>query len=216
MDELYRKVPLMLTATLYDYNYIDSKIIAALRNSCYILRKEKNRILVPAEDLLNVLKSQFGEDIDTTASYPQDRLIHGMNTAFQLFHLLSYYTSLKAVGINISKDRNYSKVMDVGDGTRLIGLDYKIDKAFLRYDEEFSVKDLKLLNSMLRDIGVIKTIRPYSSYSVYAAEYIRAIDELDPDSKKKYKTLISYTNEALLDKIEMDNPLLTIVTDHLK
>lgn len=216
MDDIYRKVPLMLSAILYDYNYIDGKIIAALKNKSFILRKENNKLLVPAIELNNILRSNFAAEIDKTGSFPQDRLSHGMNTAFQLFHLLNYYTNLKAVTINISKDRNYSKIVDTQEGVRLVGLDYKIDKCLLRYDEYLTSNQLIRIVDFLRELEIVNTIRPYSSYNIYASDYLYSINELAPKLKTEYKDIISFTKSVLNEKIELDNPLLTIIIDNLK
>lgn len=216
MDDIHRKVPSLLTVTLYNYNYLDNRIVAALKNYSYILKKSNTKIAVPADELFNILRTKFAKEIEDTSNYPQDRLAHGMNTAFQLYHLLSYYTDVKAVTVHISMDKDYSKVIDTVNELKLIALDYKIDKGLLRYDEYFSFKELAHLNNLLRDIDVIKTIKVLPYYTLYTSDYLERIENLSEKLKEKYKFIIEFNNDIFIDKMKMDNPLLMIVTDHLK
>ena len=211
-DSIYKKLPLMLMVTLYNYNTIDNRIIAAVKNNSFILKKDENKIVIPASDLINLLKTKFKKEFDEACSFPQDRIAHGINTVYQLYHLINYYSELKVVAINISMDKSYSKVIDDA-GIKYVALDYKIEKIIIRYDYHFNTKELKLFNSLLRDIKVIKTIRPHSTYSMFLTDFLNKIDSLSYKKKDKYKYIINFNKKAYPEKLKLDNPFLILITD---
>ena len=212
-ESVYQRTPIIVSITLYNYSYVDRKIIYAIKNNAFIIEKSDKHILVPYSELIRILDTAFKEDYQNADIYPQDRLQHGINTVYQLRHLLGYYNNLKLVNINTSNQKNYSKVVKMEDGSSMIAIDYKIDKAIIRYDEHFSKKKLKLFNELLRDIGVVKTLNIQSSYTLYINEYVNAIKSLSSKKKEKYKEFISFNENIFSDKLFMDNTIMILVTD---
>lgn len=215
-ESIYKELPLILSTTLYNYNQLDNRILAALKNYSFILRSTKEQLVVPADELLNILNVRFKKEINKAANYPQDRVVHGINTAFQLYHLINYYSEVKVVTINISMDKNYSKLIEVENGGKLIALDYKLDKVMVNYDVYLNNKELRLFNQLLKDIDIVTTIKPLSSYTLIMGDYLDKLADLGSYAKKKYKAILKLNKEIFPDKLRMDNPMLVIVTDHFK
>ena len=211
-ESIYKKLPIMIMVNLYYYNYIDNRIINAIKNSCYIIKKDDNKIAVPSSEVIEVIKSKFKKEYDEAIAYSQDRIAHGINTVYQLYHLLTFYTEIKVVVINISMDQSYSKLID-SEGSKFIALDYKVEKAIIRYDYFLTTKAIKLLNECLRDIKIIKTIRPHSTYSMSVMDLINKIDLLDLKKKEKYKSIIDFNSKAFPEKLRIDDPFLILITD---
>lgn len=216
MEYISKNIPQMMSVTLYNYNYIDKRIISTVKNDAFVLKKESSAITISANDLFKILKTKFMDDINNTSKYPQDRLVHGMTTAFQLYHLLNYYTSIKAVIINISLETDYTKIIDDMDGGKLLALDYRIEKGLIRYDDHFSMGRLRLFNQLLRDINIIETIRVDTYYDIYLVDYLQRIQDLNSNLKKIYARILEFNDKVFVEKLKLDNPSLTIITDHLK
>lgn len=205
-------LPVVVSVNMYKYNYYDNRIISEIKNKCQLYKKNKHSISVSANNLLSVLVTSFKDELDYTSSYPIDRVGHAMTTVYQLYNLLRYYKNIKIVNINISFDKNYSKLID-GDKLKMVALDYKIDKIILRYDYQFDKQQIKNFNSLLRDLKIIKTIKPLSSYSMYLHDYLMGISELPEQSKTKYREVLEFTDLVITDKVKIDNPIINIVTD---
>ena len=40
-EDLYREIPVVVSVTLYNYNYIDNRIISEIKNNSYIINKSE-------------------------------------------------------------------------------------------------------------------------------------------------------------------------------
>ncbi len=210
-EKIYLESPSMLSVNLYKYNYYDNLLISEIKRKAILYKNDKKFISLSSVKLMNILQTSFKEELSITNTFPADRVGHSMTTIYQVYSLLKYYANLKIINFNISYDRNYTKIIDGDKGNKLIVIDYKIDKIILHYDRILSDNGIKLFNNMLKEINVITTIKPLSSYSLYYSDYITALNNIK--DKEKYKVLTDLNSRILTDKIKIDNPIINIITD---
>lgn len=212
-EEIYKEIPILLSVNLYYYNYIDNKIISTIKNKCIIYNNADNKFTILADDLYELLITDFKEDIELCASYPNDRIFHNVNTAYQLYNILLFYKDLLFINIYINKDKDYSKVIYDNEGNKSIALDYKIEKIKLNLDKYFDEKKINLLNEMLIELKIVNTLYIQSSYSIYVNDFFNAINNLK--NINKYESIIDDINDMIGLKYKNDNSILILVTDFL-
>ena len=214
-EEKYAEIPIIISVILYRHNYVDNKIIGALRNNCSLFQNDKigDVLTVSAFDIITILKNKFQEEIEETAMYSMDKISNNINSAYQLYYLLRYYTNVKLVNIFISKEKTFTKIAST-NSEKFISLNYKIEKGTIKYDKYLNTKQIKLLNGLLTEIGLVKTLKNVSSYVCYAVDYIYDLENLPEKSKEKYKEVLEYSQRILSDKFRKDNTVLILITDY--
>lgn len=211
-EAIFSKIPIVISVVLYNYNYIDNKIIASLKNNSFIIEKSNNQIVVPYTDFVNLLNNHFKTELNDSNIYPQDRSNHGINSAIQLDSLFTYYNNTKVVNVNISLKRTYDKSVIINNN-KISAIDFIIEKGTVDYGSFLNEKQLKLLNNLFKDIGIVETLNVQSSYTIHINDYLYLIESLPNDKKNKYKEIININSLIFNDKLKIDNTVLILITD---
>ena len=154
----------------------------------------------------------FEKEIVEVSHYPTDKVHHAINSAYQLYSSIVYYSNLMMVNIRISNQENFSRVSENESG-KYISLDIKIEKCLINFDRIFTNDDLIEFNQLLFDIGLSTGLYTKKYFYIKSSEFLNMVYEFQ--ESEKYKNLIERIINILTDRIKNDEPQLVIVTDNL-
>lgn len=206
--------PIMVSLTLFNYNYLDNKLIAAIKQKAYIIPNSSNTnsFVVAAWQIIDILRTDFDTEISTALNFPKDKLFNVITSPYQLYDILTYYPNLTTVVIKVSFDKDYTR-LTTSNGVSILSMDYIIEKCAIDYTRLLTDSELTLFNSLLRDLNYITTIRMRSFYNVNLGKFLNDIESLSMKLLTKYERIIEINNGLFSQKIILDNPIAIIITD---
>lgn len=212
MIDYFSQAPIVIGAYLYKSNYIDNKIISCIKNKANILFKSNDLITVSADELRDILILNFEKEITETSGYSPDKMYHNINSAYQLYSTLVYYSKLMVVNLRISNQTNFSRLTE-GESGKYISLDIKIEKCLINFDKIFNIQELKTFNKLLTKIGLISSLYNQTYYNVKTSEFFTMVDMLD--DTREYIKILEIISSVINDRIKGDDSQLILITDNL-
>jgi hypothetical protein len=227
-DLYYSDVPILINVTLFKNNYYDKKILSLLKQkSMYYREDSKNTLTVSTWDIKQILDENLSDTIQELKSATPMEFSKKINSVYFLYELIETYSNLRYFTINISDDKNCSRLMFPKDlnGQPVINFDFKVIHSVLDFPNHLDSDDLKLLNAFLKDIGLFEIDKfrdgpPYThvvaSYFLDKINSFTSLFEEDSEQIKHYLPIIDVINELLNQKIQLDNPTCLLITDYPK
>ena len=207
-------IPTVVDVTLYRYNYVDNKLYTELRNQVDYKEIDENSILVSANQIKAILKTNYKSELLRLRSNGYESLhkeatsIHFLQTMIDEFHNLKY------IKITINKDKSYSRIIEnAEEGGVNIKFNFKVLHGTIRLYNAYKFEDLQDLNVELVKAGILKN-KPYTR--ITTGELLRKLDlraNLLEGNLQKL-ALIDYLADSIEPKIEGDNPRLLLITDY--
>lgn len=202
----------VIDVTLNKFNYYDNLIWTKCLNQVDYSIIDEDSILVTPRQLNALFELNF-ERILRKLEATTPELIHfDAHSIYFIDRLNTEFERLKWVKLTLSKDRNFSRVVEV-NGQKSIKYSFKVLKTTLRLSELFPAEDVQKINQPLKDLGLIGE-NPYNRVSV--RQLVSNIDagingglELTEDQVEILATIL----DVLDFKIETDNPEVLLVTD---
>lgn len=215
----FYNVPVVINITLYKNNYIDNVIIGELKRGAFKIELvgDNNSFSVAAEELKKIIVRKFKSKIDALEDLSKEILSQHINSAYFMDSMLSKFINLKIVNINISNNRQYSRVFKINNEQSVIGFDYKIVQGILDYPEFLDSEQLNRFNILIKRLNLESnnlSLDPY--YIIRAQDFMNRISMLENEDKSFFDDnidIIEITYELLEPKIETDNTMLIIKTD---
>jgi hypothetical protein len=216
-------LPYALDITLYKYNYIDSLLLSYIRKETRSHKIEGDAIIVNAPELKELIEEKFGSDINKIKSMSANSLADNVNSAYFIDKILTNFNNLRYVKVNISNNRNFSRVINTAE-KKIINFDYKIITSvldFTKYVENDN--ELKSINNLLYTVGILKDDgfgefrKPYIIISTNDfMNLLNGIEsELDDDiTSSIYLEPLELIYDLIDQKSETDNTNLIIITDY--
>ena len=212
MIDYFSQSPIVISVVLYRSNYLDNRIISTIKNKASILFKSNDLITISSNDLLDILVEYFEKEITETSVYSPDKMYHNINSAYQLYSTINYYSKLMIVNLRISNQMNFSRVNEAETG-KYISLDIKIDKCLVNFDKVFTKEELKLFNKLLVKIGMIEGLYNKNYYNIKTSEFFNIINSLD--DTREFANILDKISTVLNDRVKNDDPHLILITDNL-
>lgn len=216
-------LPYALDITLYKYNYIDNLLLSYIKKETRTQKIENNSFVINASDLKLLIDEKFGIDINRIKSMSIQSLADNVNSAYFIDKILNNFSNLRYVKVNISNDRNFTRVINSAD-KKIINFDYKIITSVLDFTKHAETdEELKLINNLLYKVGVLKEDmygeyrRPYIIISTN--DFMNLLNTIeaeleDDEIANIYLEPLELIYNLVDQKCENDNTNLIIITDY--
>ena len=222
------KLPYALDIQLYKHNYYDNLIISYLKKYTRYdkLYSDSDGFIVTVDDFKEILEEKFTEELNSSRAFTENSPKNNITTVYFLDKIFTNFTNLEYVKVNISNERDFTRVMSVGKDKEVINFDYRIVTAvldvpkYVQNDEE-----LFSINELFKEIGLMPTEDTFGKRKTYitttSQELLMMInnkqDKLmqDEDSfEQKYLGPIEFIYDIIDQKCESDNSKLIVITDY--
>lgn len=216
-------LPYALDITLYKYNYIDNLLLSYIKKETRTQKIENNSFVINASDLKLLIDEKFGIDINRIKSMSIQSLADNVNSAYFIDKILNNFSNLRYVKVNISNDRNFTRVINSAD-KKIINFDYKIITSILDFTKHVETdEELKLINNLLYKVGVLKEDiygeyrRPYIIISTN--DFMNLLNTIEAELEDEeianiYLEPLELIYNLVDQKCENDNTNLIIITDY--
>jgi hypothetical protein len=206
-------IPIEAEILLYKYNYIDSKLISKLKREVKIFQRDTDSFVVNTNDLLNLIIKHFKKHVVETKKSTYENIAKNANSAFFIYNLLTTYTNLKEITINVSYKRQYSRMYTINN-QKMIGLDFKFKKGLLDLPLYFKPEEVSLFNYIFKNTGLIdKQEEFFSIHAQDLSDSMLALEEVDPDLFNNHSQTFDLFFSFIDKKLEDDNPIILVKTD---
>lgn len=224
----YSDVPVLINVTLFKNNYYDKKILSLLKQKMLYYREDsKNTLTVSTWDIKRIIDENLNDIIQDLKNSTPMEFSKNVNSVYFLYELIETYSNLRYFTINISDDKNCSRLMFPKDlnGQPVINFDFKVVHSVLDFPNHLDSNNLKLLNTFLKDIKLFEKDKfregpPYmhiiASYFIDKINSFTSIFEENSEQIKHYMPIIDIINNLINSKILMDNPTCLLITDYPK
>ena len=217
--EKYLTVPIHIDIVLYRYNYIDNLIISELKKSAfvnYLNTSETNKTVfsVLVKEFKQVFYRRFGKELDNISNFIGDSSDKNINSIYFLDMIFEKFENLKVINVNISNDKNFTRLMSVND-TKSVGFDYRVAYGVIDYPRFLSENELYLLNHFFVDANIMPQ-RDTPFVTINCIDFINRViewEESNQDELDEYANILDITYELVQEKLEKDNTVLLIKND---
>ena len=206
-------IPTIIDATLYRYNYIDYRMWAQIRNQLDYRDMGDNSMIISSKQLRTFIAMNYENEINKVASYGFQVPRKDATSIYFMHRVATEMVNLKYIKLTLDSDKSYTRIIEE-DEDKTIKYDYAILKATLNLPDIFGEPELKELNKILEDIGLLIPGKPY-----FNGQYLDIFNKLEmylhTTNKESFESLIVL---ALLDALEIsidkENPMLMVITDY--
>jgi len=218
-------IPYAVDITLYKYNYYDNLIITQLKKHCqYEIVSKDTSFIVTSQEFRTVLEKHFKRELSSAKSLTEVNLKYEVNSIYFIDRIFNNFTNLEYVKVNISKTREFSRVLLTPNSREIISFDYRIITSVIDLTKYFKTDEaLKTANCFLKEINIIKPDsfnqgKPY--YTIFAQDLITMIATIEDKFMEDVTFGEQYTDTldilySLIDqKTETDNSRIIIITDY--
>jgi len=170
--------------------------------------------LVTPYQLKTLLHLNFKRELLKIRAISFDLIHKDANSLYFLDQILKDFDKLKWIKITLSKTRNFSRAVNIGDSSnKQIKYSFKIVKATLRLNNILSQEDIESINPVLLKTNLISKQRPYNQLP--ATSILTALDiALNTyDISDEQADALARILDTLSFKMESDNPDVLLVTD---
>lgn len=218
-------LPYAVDVTLYKYNYYDNLIISALRKHTQSEPiPNKGGFIVTTEDFIYILNNFFTDELNNAHSLTEITIKDGVNSIYFLDKIINNFHNLEYIKVNVSKTREFSRLLQVTNERQVINFEYRILTSVIRLTDYFTTEDeLNNVNAFLKEINLLKAdeFRRRKSYVHISAQdfmsLINNIEEVffeDETFEEQYMGTLDILYSLIDQKCETDNSRLIIITDY--
>jgi len=204
----------IIDVTLYKFNHYDNLIWTKCLNQLDYTQYSQDSILVTPYQLKTLLHLNFKRELLKIRAISFDLIHKDANSLYFLDQILKDFDKLKWIKITLSKTRNFSRAVNIGDSAnKQIKYSFKIVKATLRLNNILSQEDIESINPVLLKTNLISKQRPYNQLP--ATSILTALDiALNTyDISDEQADALARILDTLSFKMESDNPDVLLVTD---
>lgn len=202
----------VIDITLYKFNYYDNLIWTKCLNQIDYMIVDDDSILVTPRQLEALFDLNFDRILRKLEATTPELIHRDAHSIYFINRLNTEFSRLKWVKLTLSRNRNFSRIVDV-NGVKNIKYSFKVIKTTLRLSELFEYPDIQELNPILHKLGLIKN-KPYNHVSTH--NLINKIDDAingGMELSEHQVELLASILDILDFKIETDNPEVLLVTD---
>lgn len=218
-------LPYSVNITLYKYNYIDNLIISIIRkNSKFISLPDNNGLIIEKENLIKILNTYFKNELLNAQNLTEITIKKDISSIYFINRIINNFHNLKYININISKKRNFTRVLELTKERKTLNFDIRVISSILDLPKYFTTTEqLKRINTLLKRINLIKEddfITGKAFYYIDAQEFMTRIIDIEEyfiensKLKEQYIETIDVLYSLIDQKYENDNSKLLIVTDY--
>lgn len=214
----FNEVPVHVDILLYRYNYFDNLIISEVKKHAFINKLgpiKKNSLFVLAKDFRRIFYRKFKREVDGIRVSPLETLDKNANSIYFLDTLFEKFKNVRAFNINISNQRNYSRLVSVEDNKQIY-FSYKVAYGILDFPKMLQGQGLDKIGEFLCELGVIEDKEvPYKS--IGATEFVDKLilwEGNNPDPRPEYLDILDIVYDIMQDKLEKDESILLIKNDY--
>lgn len=227
MNNFISDVPFFINVTLYKNNYYDNKILSLIKHKSIYVENNKNTLTITSSDLKTLIDENLKNTLDDLNNATPIEFTKNINSIYFLYEMIKSYSNLMYFTINISNDKNYTRVVtnkESNSDSFFINFDFKVVQCILDFPNHLDSNGLKLLNSFLRRINLFEEDKfregpPY--IDIMTKDFLSKIHEFMKEFKNEkdkefeyYMPIINVIYELINPKIEQDNPLCLLILDY--
>jgi hypothetical protein len=213
-------LPIVIDITLHKYNHLDNRLWVQIKNDLNYIDVDGDSVLVDVDELRNLIEVNYASMINTVKSVGSDFLHKKVNSIYFIYGILIDFSNLKFIKVTKSCDKKFTRLLEI-EGDKMLKFDFKVLSMTLRLHDWFYTEELKILNPILEELKILEEGIPYNRIKL-----IDLVDSLEGWLDREMSEQISETAKhdpvplvteliELIDpKIERDNPLLLLITDH--
>ena len=203
----------VIDVTLYKSNYYDNLIFTKCLNQLDYMVINDESILVTPGQLRALLDHNFSRELRRLNSVSPELLHKDANSIYFIDNFLGDFVNLKWVRLNLSRSRNYSRLVEV-NGQKSIKYSFKILKTTLRLNHIFTLDEISVLNPVLIRNGLLKPGKPYNNIkTITLLNKLEDIINMDGQVDDITAELLARIIESVQFKMELDDPDVLLVTD---
>jgi len=203
----------VIDVTLFKFNHYDNLIWTKAINQIDYLRIDDDAIIVSPDQMQMLLDMNFSREIKRIKSITFELIHRDASSIFFLDKIIDEFENLKWIKLSLSKSRTFSRITeDFENSNRQIKYSYKILKATLRLNSFLPLNDIKEINTILKDVGIIVD-KPYKSHMMRDLMIQLEIAMNSESVHDNSAEIISYILDVIDHKLEGDNPEVLFVTD---
>ena len=206
-------IPTVIDISLYRYNYIDYRMWAQIRNQLDYKDMGDNSMIISSEQLRAFIITNYKNEINKVASYGFQVPRKDATSIYFMHRVTTEMVNLKYIKLTLDSDKSYTRIIEE-DKDKTIKYDFAILKATLNLADIFAEPELKQINLILEDMGLLIPGKPY-----FNGQYLHIFNKLEvylsTTKKDSFESLVLL---ALLDALEIsidkENPMLMVITDY--
>lgn len=209
----YLDIPIVIEIVLYRYNYIDNRIINLIQKECNILGSglsDETTLAVTKVEFLKVFNNKFKDEIKELERQYAINPNTTLNSIYFIKAILDLLPNLEVVKFVMSNDKNYSRVYELNN-QKVTGVNYLISTIEINFPKYLNSKNLRLFNELLQDIKLSSTFLQNPYYILRCSDFISRLSTIN---ENKYKEILDLIDEIIIDKVRLDDPILTINTEY--
>jgi hypothetical protein len=201
----------VIDMTLYKYNSIDLKIWGLLNRHHGIKKLSNNSLLISSDVFRDIINRHFYDDINRIEAVGENLVHKEATTIYFAQNILNNILNLRWLKININKNMQYSRVVEI-DQIKTIKFNIKTIRGTFRLFDYFNLHQIKYLNEIFLKLNVFKEGEYFKVIKVQ--DLLSAIDNFlkYSDDSEQTMNLLGQVIQHL-DAYESDNPEILLITD---
>jgi len=196
---------------LYRYNSVDSKLWSLIKRESGHRKLDQDSLLVSAEAINRIILIHFRSEVNKFQSIEGAMVYKEATTIYFMWKMLNEIKSLKWIKINLIKNANYSRVVNV-DEMKTIKFSIKTIRGTFRTFDYFANSQLPLVNHILYKSKILGANQHYRV--VRMSSFLSALDNFLMNNNSSEFALPVSTIINELEDFENDDPEVLIITDY--
>lgn len=215
ITNIFNTIPVYINIILHRYNYIDNLIISELKKKARIDSFSVNSsdtIFITTEEFKKLFYSKFSKEVEKIKNISIDELNKNATSLYFLHSIFSDFINVRAFNINISYERNYTRIVTNKD-VKQIYFSYKIEYGIIDVAKFLEINEIPYLNKFYKEAKIFEIDEEFKIMK--ASDFIDLINawEAENQDSEDYYFILDVVYDLILDKIEKDNPMLLIKND---
>lgn len=201
----------VVDVVLFKYNSVDSRLWGLVKNSDEHRKIGTESALIGRESLKKILLNNFKSQINKFKSVEGSVVHKDATSVYFLWKMLEDMHAVRWIKLNLAKNANYSRVIEV-DGIKTIKFSLKTIRGTFRTFDYFHRHDLSLVNSVLCNAEILGKEDHYKVLKLN--EILMKLDHhLIKINTSEVAQAVAVIAENL-EPYEQDNPEVLIITDY--
>jgi len=196
---------------LHKYNSVDSKLWGLVKRNDNHRKINENSVLIGVDDFKKIIIDNFKNEINAFNAVEGALAYKEATSVYFIWKLLIEMAALRWIKINLIKNANYSRIVEV-DEIKTIKFSIKTVRGTFRTFDHFNKHDLHLVNSILVNSKILLKDEHYKKLRL--SDFISKLDVyLTSVNTSEVAQAMGVFAEAL-EPYELDNPEVLIITDY--
>jgi hypothetical protein len=212
----FSTVPVHINIILYRYNYIDNLIISELRKNARINDygiSNTDSIFITSLEFKKIFYKKFSKEVQRIKNISIDELDRSATSIYFLDSIFKDFINLKAININISYDKNYTRVYSFKDAQKIY-FSYSIEYGILDIPRFLNLEQIKYLPEFYKKTGIFEINEEYKVMKTSdLLDLLTEWEANNPDELEEYFFIVDIVYDLIRDKLEKDETTLLIKND---